>query len=50
MKVDRRKVPMMEVVMVMVVGLIGRSRAADLVIRVPGALSQQAFLQNKQGH
>ena len=41
MKVDRRKVPVMEVVMVMVVGLIGRSRAADLVIRVPGALSQQ---------
>merc|ERR1712012_495685 len=41
MKMDRRKVPVMEVVMVMVVGLIGRSRAADLVIRVPGALSQQ---------
>ena len=39
MKVDRRKV-MLGVVMVMVMGA-GRAGAADLVIRVPGALSQQ---------
>jgi len=41
MKVDRRKGLVMAVVIVVMMGLVGVGRAADLVIRVPGALSQQ---------